>query len=819
MRAPENVCTLPERKAPEQCVHCGLPLPAQPILGKKPEELFCCRGCRMAYAILQDTGLGKGYYALRERLGESGQRVEEVGDLGGYAFFSDPSFEERYTEAAGEGLRRVEFYLEGIHCAACVWVVERLALQIGGIRGAELNLSENRLCITYDPKAQPLEILGRRLASVGYAPHPARGAQEEEIARKERHKLLIRIGVAAACGGNIMLFSSALYAGDYQGIESRFANLFPWASLGLSLPVVFYSATPFFRSAIGGLRAGSLHMDVPIALGIVVAFLSSCWNVFTGTGHVWFDTLSMLVFLLLIGRLLLETGKRRAALAARSLFALVPRTAFLLSEIGAEPRRVSIETVAEGDLLFVPPGDCIPVDGTVEDGRSHVDESLLTGESAPARRGAGQEVWAGTSVVDGALTIRARATGDETRLARLSRLVEDAARRRAPIVATADRIAAWFVAVVLGAACLTFIWWWSAGFDVALSNAIALLVVSCPCALGLATPFALSVAMGRGARSGILIKGGEAIERLARVRHLFLDKTGTLTQGRPQVIESTLFDENAESLLPLVSAAEQRSSHPVARAIAAHVPPAAAKVEDFHQEPGRGIRARVGAREVLAGNAAWLAEHGLALTDAQHAALAVRETECAAASILLAVDGRLIGALLIADGIRSDARETTAAMRERGLKLELLSGDAEAPVRAVAGELAIARWHASVSPEQKRELVAEASGEELVGMVGDGLNDTAALAAAGVGIAVHGGSEAAFEAADVATARAGLAPVLEAVNLARKAMGRVRLNLGFSLFYNVITGTLAATGHITPLWAAVLMPLSSLTVIGLSFKK
>ena len=478
-----------------------------------------------------------------------------------------------------------------------------------------------------------------------------------------------------------------------------------------------------------------------------------------------------------------------------------------------------MESVSTGDLLFVPPGDCVPVDGVIEDGHSHVDESLLTGESAPARRGVGQEVFAGTSVVDGALTIRARATGDETRLARLSRMIEESARRRAPIVATADRIAAWFVGTIVLAAGLTFYFWLDAGFDTALTNAVALLVVSCSCALGLATPFALSVAIGRGARTGILIKGGEALERLSRVRTLFLDKTGTLTTGRPQVVETIRLREDVDGLLPLLSAAEQRSNHPVARAIAAFVPPAAARVEEFHQEPGRGVRARVGGREVLAGNGAWLEDHGLVLEEAQRADLEARERALAAAAILVAVDGALVAALLIADSIRADAAEAVESMRRGGLDLALLSGDADAPVAAVAAQLGIARHCAAATPEDKRELVATAAGEGLVGMVGDGLNDTAALAAAGVGIAVHGGSEAAFEAADVATARGGLAPVWEAIVLARRAMGRVRFNLGFSLLYNAVAGTLAATGYITPLWAAVLMPISSLTVIGLSFRR
>ncbi|MEW6776622.1 MAG: heavy metal translocating P-type ATPase metal-binding domain-containing protein [Bdellovibrionota bacterium] len=803
------------------CVHCGESLPAEPIQGAAETELFCCRGCSIAFEILKGAGLASGYYDLRRRLREKGRPVGEAS--GNFAHFDDKAFEEHHTKSLSGEKRAAEFYLEGVHCAACVWVVERLSQQADGILSARLDLGRSHLQVIYDAASKPLARLAGLLSSIGYRPHPLGSTGQQEAERKERHALLIRLGVAGACAGNIMLFAAALYSAEGERLSAAMEGLFTWGSFLLSLPVIFYSARPFFRSAWGGLKAGTLHMDVPVSLGLSIGFLSSTINTIRGEGAIWFDTLAGLVFLLLVGRLLLDTGRRKAAEASRSLFSYLPTSALRIESPGTAPRQIALESVLAGDLLFVPTGDPIPVDGVVVEGHSHVSEALLTGESAPVPRGLGEAVFAGTSVTGGSLTIRAEQTGEKTRLSRLSKLVEESAARRAPIVAQADRIAAWFVGAVLLIASATFAGWYFFAGDpeTALRASTAVLVVSCLCALGLATPFSLAAAIGKASRLGILIKGPEALERLAKVQKLYLDKTGTLTEGRPQVVErlSLSSEEETQEALALAAAAERHSTHPLARAISEFIPPQTLRVEEFHQEPGRGIRARVRDKTVLAGNAAWLASQNVDLPLVRIDDVRAFEEKLAASTVLIAVEGHLRAALFVADRLRQDAADALKEIRDAGIEVAILSGDAEGPVKAAARELGIGEFHSGFSPEQKAAFLSSQEKTRLCGMAGDGVNDAAALAAAGVGIAVHGGSEAAFQAADVATAKSGVLPLAQAIFIARKGLGRARTAIALSLTYNTVVTSLAAMGFVTPLWAAILMPISSLSVIALALKQ
>jgi Cu2+-exporting ATPase len=468
-----------------------------------------------------------------------------------------------------------------------------------------------------------------------------------------------------------------------------------------------------------------------------------------------------------------------------------------------------------GSLVEARAGDSVPADGVVIDGSSTLDRSLLTGESLPEDVAAGDPVHAGTINLSARLLIEVRSTGEDTRIGRLMRLVEEGARRRAPVVLLADRISGWFVAVVLALAALTVVIWARLDPAHAVQHAVALLIVSCPCALGLATPLAVSAAIGRAARRKILIKGGDALENLARPGRMILDKTGTLTEGRLAVIRWW----GDESVQGLVAALERHSSHPVARALAEAFEAGAEIPDEVQEIPGAGISGVIGGRRVIAASSS----HASGVLGGLPEAVAAAVDGFAGdglSPVVVAVDGEAVAVAGVGDPLRSDTADSLASIRDRGWQLEILSGDHPLVVQSVAREVGLEAEFArgGANPEEKLEVVRQAAGSGTVAMVGDGVNDAAALAAATVGIGVHGGAEAVLAAADVFLGSPGLSPVVDLLRGARRTLGVIRRNLVFSLLYNIVAVTFAITGHMSPLLAAILMPLSSMTVVLSSYR-
>lgn len=630
--------------------------------------------------------------------------------------------------------------------------------------------------------------------------------------------MLMRIGVAGFAAGNTMLMAFALYSGLFSGIEPEFARLFRWGSLVAILPAMLWSAAPFFRSALGAVRAHRAHMDIPVALGLGAGFLWSAFGTLRGDGDVYFDSLSSLVFLLLVGRWIQRRAQRRARDAGELLESLAPSRARVV-ENGAA-REVPVQSVALGVEVEVLAGDPIPIDGVVKSGRSSVDLSLLTGESVPVEVAAGEAVFAGTLNVGARLTITTQATGQGTRLGRLVARMEEAAARRAPIVRLADRVAASFVVCVVLAATSCFVVWLRIDPRRALDHAVALLVVSCPCALGLATPLAVSAALGQAARRGILIKGGDALEALARTRHVVFDKTGTLTEGR---LDLSRYDGDPE-LLGLLAVAESTSSHPIARALSRsglgrEMTERGWKLDAVQHEIGAGIRAtfrtsdETPVRAIVAGSPKFVARAVGSFPG--FVRQAIDDDANGGNTPVVVSDGRAWGVAGLADPLRSDARRSLERVKALDIRVSVLSGDHPLAVRAVCDRLGklVDEACGATGPERKQERIEALARSGSVVMVGDGVNDAAALAAATVGIAVHGGAEASLAAADAFATRAGVAPVAELLEGSRRALGVIRRGIAFSLAYNLVGVSLAALGWLGPLEAAILMPLSSLTVI------
>jgi len=810
--SPEARAAEPGAPAATDCSHCGLPVP--PDLREPGAALqFCCAGCRTVHAVLAESGLGGTYY----RIAAAADAREPARSTGrSYAEYDEPAFQERHVRPAPGGLRAAELYLEGVHCGACVWLVEKLPRLVPGVVEARLDLGRSTARVRWDPERVGLGSVARGIDALGYPVHPVRGLALREARRREDRAYLARIAVAGAVAGNVMLMAFALYGGMFAGMEASYRSFFHWLCLGLTLVAVAGPGRLFLRGAWRALRARSLHMDQPIALGLVAGTAWGAWNTVRGAGDVYFDTVTVLVFLLLVGRWLERRQQRKAADAADLLQSLQPTSARVVDGQGVA-REVPLEAVGPGTTVDVRQGEAIPIDGAVRSGTSHLDTSLLTGESRPVQVGPGDAVAAGTVNLAAPLRIATERTGEDTRVGRLLQTVADHARRKAPVVALADRIAGWFVAAVVLLAAATALLWLRLDPEQAVDHAVALLIVTCPCALGLATPLAVSVAIGRAARRGVLIKGGDVIQRLARPGRVWLDKTGTLTEGRSRLVRW----KGPDDVRPLVLAVEAGSAHPVALGFQAawrddglDVPAGEARRE------GPGLIGAAGGRAVRVGAPGWVRGAATAPEPAWVQGLLAAALAAGETPVLVAVDGAVVAGAGFGDPLRGDARDAVARLRALGWRVGVLSGDHPEVVAAVARSLDLEPTDCAggLLPEDKlaRVEASRAAGEGPVVMVGDGVNDAAALAAADVGIGVHGSAEATLAAADVFLTRSELPLVAEVLAGAAHTLATIRRNLGLSLVYNVAGASLAIAGLIDPLLAAVLMPLSSITVIASS---
>jgi len=780
------------------CAHCALPIPA----GRGDD--FCCAGCEVVHTAIIEHGLDR-FYALRER-GEPSHTTSHS-----YAELDDSAFARVHIRDDADGTAHVALYLEDLRCAACVWLVEATPRCLAGVAEVRVDLGRSRADVTWDPRQTPLSTIARHLDRIGHAVHPFRGLDRDAQRRREDRALLVKLGVAGAATGNLMLLAIALYAGLFGGMGGADKAFFRWASMIVALPALGYAATPIFRTALGALRAKRLHLDLPLSIGILVGLGWGSANVIRNVGEIYFDSLSMLVFLLLVARWIVLRHQRRASSAAEMLLALTPSRTRRIDPASGRVDDVPIDAISIGDRLQVRAGDTIPVDGSVVLGRSAIDAGLLTGESRPVDVAAGDCVHAGTLNLVGPIEIIATAVGEQTRVGALVATIDALSTRKSPIERMVDRVAGRFVAVVTLAALLTFVGWSFVSPALGAEHAMALLIVTCPCALALATPLAVVVALGRAARRGILIKGADALERLAVPGTMFVDKTGTLTEG--QLAVATWFgDVDARRL---AAAVEAGSAHPIARALSAAATPAGT-ADRVREELGRGIRGVVAGHHVVVGSPDWV--RGQCNAKARHRELTAWLADITGRGetpIFIAVDGAIVAVAGLADPIRADAKAAVAALVKQGWQIHLLSGDDERVVSVIGDALGIpaSHQHGGVSPEGKLAAVTAAAERGPVAMVGDGVNDAAAIAAATCGIAVSGAAEIAIEAADVYLRSPSIEMIAATTAGARATVSTIRRSLRISFVYNVTAGVLAIAGVIHPLAAALLMPLSSLTVL------
>ncbi len=745
----------------------------------------------------------------------------------------------------------------GMTCAACVYHVERALNGVPGVASASVNLGVEKATVQYAPDLAGLEELRRAIEDAGYSVESS-GDRERELERlsKARETLDLRNRLVVAATGAVLLFLGAFNGFPWVSgwMDLAFYPFLLWA---VATPVLFWAGAPFYRSGLTALRHGSANMHTLIALGTGTAYCYSVAvvllegfapSVLTNAGidgKVFFETAAVIVALVLLGRYLEARARGQTSEAIRRLIELRPDTARVVREDGES--EIPVEQVAVGDLLLVRPGEFIPVDAEVTEGQSAVNESMLTGESMPVEKSAGDRVYGATLNQQGALFCRATRVGEDTALAQIIQLVQDAQASRAPIQRLADRVSAYFVPSVVAVALAAFVLWLLIGPAPAVTFAIlvfvAVLIIACPCALGLATPTALIVGIGKGAEQGVLVKQAEALETAHRVDTVVLDKTGTLTTGKPTVTGITSVGIDERELLVLAASAERGSEHPLAQAVldeAQRRDLPLQPMSGLRNVPGQGIEARVGGETVLLGNRLLMDGHGIALDGLSEKADSMAQQGMT--TMFLASGGEVRGVIAVADALKPEASEGVARLREMDLDVVMLTGDNASTAYTIARQLGIDRVEAEVLPQDKAAIVRTLQSEgRVVAMVGDGINDSPALAQANVGMAVGGGTDIAAESADITLMRGDVGSVATAISLSRQTIRTIKQNLFWAFFYNILLVPVAAgalypvfqalggvpvslefffgtQGFLNPVLAALAMAFSSVTVISNSLR-
>ena len=743
-----------------KCLHCGQPA----LVGSD----FCCTGCEAAYAA-KDALIDGPRFAALAREGEDGN----------------------FT---------LSLQVEGIHCAACIRLIENALLGAEGVQGARVNMSTERLTYSWAGDRSVGDALAAKVIKLGYKLH---ALDEGKIKSDETQKSLLKaIAVSGFAAANMMLISIGLWSSSAEVMGLATRDLFHWISALIALPTVLYAGQPFFTSAWSVLKERRANMDVPISLAVLLASVMSLSETLRQGEYVYFDSAVMLLFFLLIGRYLDARARGRARDRASSLLSKLVGVATIVD--GGELTQTPIRDLREGDLVLVASGEAIPADGTVEKGESATDMSLITGETLPQAVTKGTTVFAGTINIDAPLYVRVAKASEDSLLSDIVRLMETAEQSGASYVRLADRAARLYTPVVHTMGALTFFGWWllaGAAWQVSLLHAVTVLIITCPCALGLAVPVVQVVASSKLMRKGVLLKSGDALERLAKVDTIVFDKTGTLTIGQPQLMAGDYAPDDVK----LAASLAAQSKHPLSKALVASYGGELTDVQVI-EVPGRGLETELDGMRVRLGSRSWCGDKRAA-----HSSNAME--------LWLNLEGRPKTCFRFADTLRSDAPDVIKKLKTQGFDIRLLSGDQAAVVKSVAADAGIEAFVAEVTPADKYRYLSELkqSGRQIL-MVGDGLNDAPALAAAEVSMSPSTAVDIAQNTADIVFQGEKLEPVIETLQTARFSTRLVKQNFGLAVSYNIVAIPAAVLGHVTPLLAAIAMSGSSLVVIANAFR-
>ena len=802
----------------QACFHCGLPIPKgfdhSVTINDEPRGM-CCIGCESVAKAIVENKLENFYQFRTDKSPKVDDLVPE--QLRQLSVYDDDALQKSFVREEGDGsgaaIREASLLLEGIVCAACVWLNEHHIKQLEGVIEFRINYTTHRARLKWDNNKIQLSEVLKEISHIGYHAHPFDSGRMETLQKEEKSKALRRIAVAGLGMMQAMMASIALYIGAVSDMDANMTQLLRWMGLMITAPVVFYSAHVFFISAWRDLKRRQLGMDVPVAIAIAAAYLASIWATVTHSGEVYFDSVAMFTFFLLVGRFLEMGARHKSGAVADELIRLIPVTATRIEN--NQQSLVSVNELARGDTVLIKPGEIIPADGVVIEGHSSVNESLITGESLPVTKKINDALIGGTHNIESPLTMQVNKLGDSTVLSSIVRLLERAQSEKPSLARFADRFAAWFVGIMLIIALSVFAFWWFQEPSKAFWVTLSVLVVTCPCALSLATPAALTTATGALTEKGVLTTRGHALETLANVTHIFFDKTGTLTHGNMVITDvQQLGTVPIEQCQKLAAGLEGASEHPIAKALLSDIDNATL-FKQAKATSGKGIegifdneRYRIGTANYIAEIAGKLGTDHESEEQGQGSIVYLGKQSCTTE------DAQWLARFTLEDEIREEAKEAISAIKKMGINVTLLSGDKQQVVDRIAATLDFQQAIGELLPEQKLHHLQQAQQQnEIVAMIGDGVNDAPVLAGAQVSIAMGEGSQLAQVSADMVLLSENLALLPEAIQTARAMQRIIKQNFAWAIFYNVLAIPLAASALLAPWMAALGMSFSSLVVV------
>ena len=779
------------------CYHCALPVidDRYTVTIDHQQQPVCCPGCKAVAELIRDSGMER-YYTLRDSPEPGVGKPEET--TSEWEVFDRRDMLDAFA-VTSDDRSEATIYVGGMYCAACSWLIETSLRSTEGVQDADVNPVTHRLRIVFDSEVIGLGGLLARLARLGYHPQPLAPDSTAAPEVQEQRAALKRLLVASLGMMQVMMFAVALYAGEFQGISPDLERFLRLVSFFVTTPVVFYSARPFFSSAVRGIQARRPGMDLPVSIAIGAAYAASVWSTFYDGPAVWFDSVTMFVFFLTLGRFLEMRARHRSIDRSVALSSILPNTVLRVAD-GRETTVAANQLVA-GDVVRIRAGEPVPADGVLIEGRTNVDEALLSGESHPQAKIPGDRLLAGSINLHRQVLLSVSSTGVDTTLGTIGRLSERARYARPQFVRVADRVASYIVVAILAIAAITALGWGYLAPERAFEITLSVLVVTCPCALALATPAAFAAAGSRLAELHLLVTNGDAVESLSRATHIVFDKTGTLTRGEPVIVETRVLADGEEParLVQLAAALESASTHPLARAF--HDVETPYRATDVETYVGEGLAGTVDGRRLRIGSASFLGDIPATGTGDRPA-------------VYFGDDSRVLAEFILDDAPRDDAAATLAELRRLGLDVSLMSGDREPAVARLATELDIDDYAAACTPQDKLDgLAARQQNGEVVIMVGDGINDAPVLAGADASIAPAHAALLAQTSADIIMPGIHLQPIVTAIELSRKTLRIVRQNLAWAILYNTLALPAAVAGFVPPWLAAIGMSASSLIVV------
>jgi len=785
------------------CTHCHLTFDESVMIieEQQGEKLyFCCRGCEGIYHLLRDEGLDTFYEKLGDQTLQPAIPIED--DL---SRFDLEGFKNKYIKTNSDGLNEINLIIEGIHCSACVWLNEKVLHQTDGIIEATINYSNNKAKVVWDEEEIKLSQIIEKIRSIGYNAYPYDASLQEERSIKTRNEYYTRILVGVFTTMNIMWLAIAQYAGYFSGIEAGHRNILTIAEFILATPTLFYSGWIFFRGAYFGLKNRFVNMDLLVASGALLAYLYSIYAMITEKGEVYFDSVTMIITFVLVGKYLEVLSKKQASDTLDRIIGTMPTEATVVKE--GEKTLVSLENIEISDIIELKPGEKVAIDGVLESGAASFDESSLTGENEPIYKEENDTVLSGTLCLDSVIRYRVTKRVDESLLHTITELLSDSITKKPYIEQLANTISGYFSLTILTIALLTFTgWYWINGsFEIALITAISVIVIACPCALGLATPMATLIGVSKAAKRGLLFKESRMLETMAKTTLLALDKTGTITEGKPSVI--TMDTHEGFDPILLLSLVHS-SNHPISQGIEKYLlsndPELTTQtLTQIKSIDAKGITANAGDKILAGGNQALMKHLGIQTNfESEHTLF------------LFAIDGRVVATITLQDQIKAGTKETITQLKQQGLKIVMLTGDHQKSAESIGQQVGIDTVYHTLLPTDKAALIDQFHEEgEIVVMAGDGINDAVALAKSDIACAMGSGADIAIEVSDVVLLNDTLESLADAFVISKRTFLAVKQNLGFSVLYNMVTVPLAVMGHITPLIAAISMSLSSLVVV------